>query len=110
MQFDSLQLLRLLQWTDSAFPSGAFAHSGGLETYTQAEIVSTPPELAALIAIKLDAAARTDLIIIQAVMSAVQTEDWAAVMDCDALCSASKTAKETREASIKIGRRMLSSM
>ncbi|MCC6802835.1 MAG: urease accessory protein UreF, partial [Anaerolineae bacterium] len=36
MQFDSAQLLMLLQWTDSAFPTGAFAHSGALEMYTQA--------------------------------------------------------------------------
>jgi len=30
-----LQLLRLLQLFDSQFPVGAFAHSGGLETYAQ---------------------------------------------------------------------------
>ena len=43
MNFDSAQLLTLLQWTDSAFPTGAFAHSNGLETYTQAGIVRRPP-------------------------------------------------------------------
>ena len=30
-----LALLRLLQITDSQFPTGSFAHSGGLETYAQ---------------------------------------------------------------------------
>jgi urease accessory protein len=34
---DSVQLLRLLQLFDSQFPVGAFAHSGGLETYAQAD-------------------------------------------------------------------------
>ena len=33
---DSLRLLRLLQLFDSQLPVGAFAHSGGLETYGQA--------------------------------------------------------------------------
>ncbi len=33
---DSLQQLRLLQLFDSQLPVGAFAHSGGLETYGQA--------------------------------------------------------------------------
>jgi urease accessory protein len=33
---DALHSLRLLQLFDSQFPVGAFAHSGGLETYAQA--------------------------------------------------------------------------
>ena len=33
---ESLRLLRLFQLFDSQFPVGAFAHSGGLETYGQA--------------------------------------------------------------------------
>ena len=33
---ESLRLLRLFQLFDSQLPVGAFAHSGGLETYGQA--------------------------------------------------------------------------
>ena len=33
---DAVSLLRLLQLFDSQFPVGAFAHSGGLETYAAA--------------------------------------------------------------------------
>ncbi|MFN8449656.1 MAG: urease accessory UreF family protein [Anaerolineae bacterium] len=106
MNFSSAQLLMLLQWTDSAFPTGAFAHSAALETYTQAEIVRTPDDLARLIAVRLAAAARTDLIVVHAAMSA----DRAKVAELDALCSASKLARETREASEKIGRRLLASV
>lgn len=106
MKFNSAQLLMLLQWTDSAFPTGAFAHSGALETYTQAEVVRTPDDLASLIAVKLTAAARTDLIIVHAAMSS----DRAQLAHLDALCSASKLSRETREASEKIGRRLLGSI
>lgn len=110
MDFQACQLLMLLQWTDSAFPTGAFAHSGGLETYTQAEIVRTPDDLARLIAVKLDALAGTDLIVIHSAMSAYGADDLAAIAALDELCSASKPARETRDASEKIGRRMLASV
>jgi urease accessory protein len=106
MQFDPAQLLMLLQWMDSAFPTGAFAHSGGLETYTQAEVVQTADDLARLIAVKLQATATTDLIVAHQAMQA----DAALLAQLDELCSASKLARETREASTKIGRRMLSSV
>ncbi len=110
MEFDAAQLLLLLQITDSAFPTGAFAHSGGLETYTQTGVVRSPDDLARLIRVKLAAAASTDLIIIHMAMAAARSGDRAQVAQLDALCSASKLTRETREASEKIGRRMLASV
>jgi urease accessory protein len=110
MAFESAQLLMLLQWTDSAFPTGAFAHSGALETYVQDEVIRTPDELAALITLKLDSAARTDFIIIHSAMTAYMNRYEAQIVHLDQLCSASKVAKEMRDASEKIGRRMLSSV
>jgi urease accessory protein len=107
MQIAPDQLLMLLQWMDSAFPTGAFAHSGGLETYTQAEIVQTPDDLLQLISAKLQMAAHTDFIIIHRAMAAYAANDTAALNHLDDLCSASKIATETRHASEKIGRRML---
>ena len=106
MQFSTSQLLLLLQWLDSGFPTGSFAHSGGLETYTQAEIVKNAADLARLIAVKLEAAASTDLIIVHSAMSA----DQMTIRELDTHCAASKIAKEARDASQKIGRRMLSSV
>jgi urease accessory protein len=106
MLFTSAQFLMLLQWMDSAFPTGAFAQSGGLETYTQAEVVQTADDLARLIEAKLSGAATTDLIVVKEAMQA----DTALLTELDELCSASKLARETREASTKIGRRMLSSV
>ncbi len=106
MNFTSPQLLLLLQWMDSGFPTGSFAHSSGLETYTQAEIVNNAADLARLIAMKLEAAASTDLIVVHSAMTA----DQASIRELDQLCSASKIACEARDASEKIGRRMLSSI
>jgi urease accessory protein len=93
---------------DSAFPTGAFAHSGGLETYTQAGLVNTAGGLARLIAVKLESAAGTDLIIVHTAFSAYANDEK--IIQLDSLCSASKLAKETRESSEKIGRRMLVSI
>ncbi len=110
MNFDSGQLLMLLQWMDSAFPTGAFAHSGALETYTQQSAVKSPDDLARLIAMKLESAATTDLIIVHTAMNAYDDEDRAQISYLDRLGSAAKLSRETREASEKIGRRMLSSV
>jgi len=110
MSMDDHQLLMLLHWTDSAFPTGAFAHSGGLETYVQADSVRTARDLAALIAAKLDNAAHTDLIIVHCAMSAFADSDFEQIAWLDSLCAASKIARESREASEKIGRRMLASV
>lgn len=110
MSFEPAQLLMLLQWTDSAFPTGAFAHSGALETYTQDETIRTPADLSQLIAVKLESAARTDLIIVHSAMSAYTNRDEAQIIHLDQLCSASKLSREMREASEKIGRRMLASV
>ena len=100
----------LLQWSDSAFPTGAFAHSGGLETYTQVEVVRSADELARLIAVKLASAAATDLIVIHEAMTAYAGPNRARLHELDALLSASKLARELREASEKVGRRMLSNV
>ncbi len=110
MQIDSAQLLMLLQWTDSAFPTGSFAHSGGLETYAQAEVVRTSSDLARLIAAKLESAASTDLIVVHSAMAASLADDRRQIQYLDSLCSASKLVRETREASEKIGKRLLSSV
>ncbi len=97
----------LLQWTDSAFPTGSFAHSSGLETYTQANVVRSAGDLARLIAVRLDAAAGTDMVVIHCAMRAHAASDRAEIARLDMLCSASKPAREAREGSEKIGRRLL---
>jgi len=110
MHFNPHQLVMLLQWMDSSFPTGAFAHSGGLETYTQRGSVRHTGDLRQLIAVKLDSAAHTDLIVVHCAMDAYQTDNQAALRELDQLCAASKPARETRDSSEKIGRRLLASV
>jgi len=110
MHIDAVQLLTLLQWMDTAFPTGAFAHSGGLETYTQAGVVGIPDDLARLIEVKLESVATTDMIVIHVAMSAYAAHDRSRILELDQLCSAAKLARESRESSEKIGRRVLTSI
>lgn len=110
MQFDPHQFVMLLQWMDSAFPTGAFAHSGALETYAQLELIEGANDLRRFIAVKLESAAHTDLIVIHHAIAAFHADDIAVLRELDTLCAASKSVRETREASEKVGRRMLASV
>jgi urease accessory protein len=99
------RLLTLLQLVDSAFPTGAFAHSNGLEAFTQAGIVTDIATLCAFLETRLThGLARGDLLLVSAAYDA-QPADLSAL---DQLASASKTPIEAFEASARVGRRFLS--
>jgi urease accessory protein len=101
------QLLAVMQLSDSLFPTGAFTHSNGLETYVQHGTVQEADGLYALLAVRLlHGAARSDMVAVHSVMSA---RDPQAVQELDERLSAMKTARESREASIKVGKQMLRS-
>jgi urease accessory protein len=100
-------LLRLLQLTDSAFPTGAFAHSFGLETYVARRIVRTATTLEAFVThTLLHAIAPSDGV---ACVAVYRAEDaWLDVtQELDRRLSAMKTVSEFREASRMLGRRYL---
>ncbi len=101
------QLLAVMQLTDSLFPTGAFTHSSGLETYVQQGTVQDAEGLYALLATRLlHGLARSDMIAVHTAMSA---HDEQAIRALDERLSAMKTAKEGRDASTKVGRQMLRS-
>jgi urease accessory protein len=103
---DSAQLLPLLHLADSAFPSGAFAHSYGLEAYTQAGVVHDAQSLFDYMTGRVrDEMARFDLVLLAAAMDS----DPHALLDLDDLMTAMLTVQEARDASMTVGRRFLKS-
>jgi urease accessory protein len=100
-------LLRLLQLTDTAFPTGAFAHSFGLETYVARGIVDTAGALEAFIAnTLLHAIAPSDGV--ACVAAAQAGAGWEGLVQrLDRRLTAMKTVAEWREASQSLGTRFL---
>jgi urease accessory protein len=100
-------LLRLLQLTDTAFPTGAFAYSFGLETYVARGIVDSADTLEAFIAnTLLHTVAPSDGVACIAAAHA-GTEWEGLVQHLDGRLTAMKTVTESREASQSLGTRFL---
>ena len=102
---DGKPLLTLLQLTDSFFPTGAFAHSFGLETYVQRELVNDPETFEMFLRSTLHHGFRNgDAVAIGLTYRATEIEG---IVDLDARLTAMKVARESREGSIKIGKQFL---
>lgn len=102
-----MQVLSLLQFSDSWFPTGAFTHSNGLESYVQRGVQDID-SLWELIATRLiRGSARSDMVAVRGAMTAYHTQDEDLLHDLDERLSAMKVAREGREASTKIGRQLL---
>jgi urease accessory protein len=114
----SLSLLHLLQLSDPALPIGGYAHSGGLETYVQEGVVCDVASAgrfvkdmlstnffytdSALVGLAYGATRRVDDAATGAVVPGV-----AKLEELDQLCEAVKMPREIREASRKLGTRLL---
>ena len=102
-----LHLLQLFQLFDSQFPVGAFAHSGGLETYGQAG--AGLPELRELVAVQIWTGwGRAELAAASLAWTAADQLDAASALSHLAvLISAHKTIPSIHETSVRLGRRTL---
>jgi urease accessory protein len=100
-------LLRLLQLTDTAFPTGAFAHSFGLETYVARGAVDSATTLEAFIANTLFHAVAPSDGVACIVVAQAGTEWEGVVQRLDRRLTAMKTVTEFREASQTLGTRFL---
>jgi len=113
-------LLSLLQLADSAFPTGAFAHSYGLESLaqeswlglTQEATVSQREEaLEWLVHARLTSElARTDLPLLLNAHALSARAALPALLDLEALAQATRPVREWRQAGARAGRRLLATV
>jgi urease accessory protein len=102
-------LASLLQTADSFYPTGAYAHSFGLEGLVQSGAVRDCATLQAFIVGQaLPSLARTDLpIAAQAWAASGNPPDWGRLRELSFLGAAVRGAREPREASESIGRQRI---
>lgn len=100
--------LALFQLTDSFFPTGAFAHSFGLETYVQQGLVKDAATLEELLSSSLRYGIRnTDAIAMALAYKAAQKRNLDQLIDLDMHLTALKLPRESRQGSIQIGKQLL---
>ncbi len=100
-------LLRLLQLSDSAFPTGSFSHSMALEAFAEAGELHDADALARVIELHLSALASSDCVALRAAHGETSLESLVYV---DRLLTATKLARELRAASSSTGKRFLLSV
>ncbi|MBI3637896.1 MAG: hypothetical protein HY216_17010 [Candidatus Rokubacteria bacterium] len=102
------RFLTVLQFADGLFPAGGFAHSFGLETYTQARVVTDRAGLEAFLTAHLTAGAGpADAVAVALAARAAAAGDLAPCLTLDAHLHAMKWVPELREASRQMGRQTL---
>ena len=106
--------LSVLQLSDSAFPSGRYTLSHGLEGYAQHGLLATPGDAATLLALVGDTVrfgvAPSDGVALVCAHRAAQRDgsvELELVARADERLSAVKLAREAREASTRTGRALL---
>lgn len=100
-------LLVSLQLTDSAFPSGLYTLSHGLEGYAQAKQVGADTMPALLADLLRHSVGPADATALALAHRAATARDWDTVVAVDERLQASKLNRELRLASTRTGRQML---
>lgn len=102
------QLLAVLQMADGLFPSGAFAHSFGLETYVQAGLVADRPGVEAFLRALLEGATGpNDAAAVAITARLAAAGDVDGCLELDGRLDAMKFVPELRAASLQMGRQTL---
>lgn len=101
-------LLSLLQLCDSNFPSGAFSHSFGLESYIQEESVNNKETFLQWLKIYLEEQMTyTDGLACRFAYEALEQNQFDQVWKWDQLLHVQNIPEESREANRRIGERMI---
>jgi len=102
------RFLSVLHFADTAFPTGGYAHSLGLESYCQAGLVADRAGLSAFLEAHLEGAAGPcDATAMVAALRASAAGDLDRCAELDAMLEAMKPVRELREASRQMGRQTL---
>jgi urease accessory protein len=100
-------LLSLFQITDSFFPSGAFAHSWGLETYVAEGLIRDVEDLYRFLKAYITCmVGRCDALVVRLAFEGAEARDVTSLFRLDRLVHSMKLAKELREGSIQTGRQL----
>jgi urease accessory protein len=103
-----LGLLSLLHFADSAFPTGGYAHSFGLETYCQEGLVRRREDLERFLVAYIEGSAGPcDTTAVVGALRAAARNDLQACREIDSMLEAMKPVKEFREGSRQMGRQTL---
>lgn len=96
-------VLRLLQVSDSAFPTGSFSHSMALEAFAEAGELRGAEDLERVVGLHLSTLATSDCVALRASYGA----DLEGLLRVDRLLTATKLPRELRAASSSTGKRFL---
>jgi urease accessory protein len=104
---DDRAWLAALQLADSQFPTGAFTQSHGLEQLAADGLLADRASLVAVLEISLrERLATSDLPALLGAHAAAEASAHAKVREIDHLLTATKLAREEREASVRVGKRI----
>ena len=102
------RLLPLLHLCDSLFPTGAFAHSDGLESATDAGLVASAADLGAWMDASLvQVLAQSDGPAVCLAWRAFQERDWASLLAINADAFALRPSAASRQATRAMGGRLV---
>ncbi|MEG3203020.1 urease accessory protein UreF [Staphylococcus aureus] len=100
--------LRLFQFCDSQFPTGAFSHSFGLETYIQRNIIHDDHTFIAWLKMFLqEQLTYSDGLAMRLVYDALENDDTQKVLHIDKLMFVQNLPKETRVGAKQMGTRIV---